>query len=60
MTRPETNSGSPVTSMPLKLYAIANSTTPTYTPDIYAYVSNIKKLKKKTDCIDGKWSALVR
>jgi hypothetical protein len=54
MTRPETNNGLPITSMPLNLFATANSA-PTYSPDIYAYVSSMKKLKNKIACIHGKW-----
>jgi hypothetical protein len=58
MTRPETNSGLPVTSMPLNLFVPGQ---PTLMPDIYQEITqgNPHERKRKMDCIDVKWAALV-
>ena len=60
MTRPNTNQQMPVNSMPLNLFAVPNTTTPTQMPDIYQYIAKLKKkdLKHKFDCIDNRWSSL--
>jgi hypothetical protein len=60
MTRPGANGGAPVTSMPLNLYTTSGAS-PTYSPDIYQEIAQggQHERKRKMDCIDGKWAALV-
>ena len=65
MTKPDTNGGAPVTSMPLKLYAAARASPISPPPDIYQEIyqditrGNQHERKRKMDCIDVKWAGLV-
>lgn len=57
MTNTKTNNGAPVTSLPLDLFTTPKPSGPTQSPDLYADIAHLKKnvLKKKFDCINGKW-----
>jgi hypothetical protein len=53
LTRPQANGGLPITSMPLNIFATPNTNVPTYTPDIFADLTRVKKreLARQLLCI---------